>query len=70
MMYQKAWAMALLVGVNMPPMLMLIPPMFIVATSGWSQTALSVCVVNKCLARTCSVVSRRSPETLTDDRRL
>jgi hypothetical protein len=41
MIYQKSRAMALLVGVNMPPMLMLMP--FIVATGGGSQTALCVC---------------------------
>lgn len=39
--YQKSRAMALLVGVNMPPILMLMP--FMVATGGWSQTALCVC---------------------------
>jgi hypothetical protein len=31
MIYQKAWAMDMFVGVNIPPMLMLIPPIFMVA---------------------------------------
>ena len=42
-MYQKAWAMAMLVGVNMPPMLILMPLIFMVATGAWSQTALFLC---------------------------
>ena len=53
MIYQKEWAMDMFVGVNMPPMLMLIPPMFMIAvwapTSGWI-TARSVQYVVACLA--------------------
>jgi len=41
MIYQKSRAMDLLVGVNMPPMLMLMP--FMVAAGGWSQMTLCVC---------------------------
>jgi hypothetical protein len=37
MIYQKAWAIDMFVGVNMPPMLMLIPPMFMIAV--WAPTS-------------------------------
>lgn len=53
MIYQKAWAIDMFVGVNMPPMLMLISPMFMVAVwalaSGWLK-ARSVQYVVACLA--------------------
>jgi hypothetical protein len=39
MIYQNVWAIDMFIGVNMPPMLMLIPPIFMVAVwalaSGW-----------------------------------
>ena len=48
MIYQKAWAMDMFVGVNMPPMLMLMPPIFMVAVRALAGE--SVGYVVACLA--------------------
>ena len=48
MIYQKAWAMDMFVGVNMPPMLMLMPPIFMVAVRALAGE--SVRYVVACLA--------------------